>query len=134
MYEYQKLLKHILHYGEGHDDRTGTGTTSVFGYQFRHSMPDGFPLLTTKKVSLRWVAEELFWFLSGSTNNNDLKAKGVDIWAEWQRHDGELGPIYGAQWRSWNNQLDQVKRIVSQIQQEPNSRRIICSAWNADRK
>ena len=132
MYEYHKLLNHILKHGDGHDDRTGTGTTSIFGYQMRHCLSDGFPILTTKKVSLRWVAEELFWFLSGSTNNNDLLDRGVDIWSEWAKEDGDLGPIYGKQWRSWNGYLDQIKQVVTQIQKEPNSRRIICSAWNAD--
>lgn len=130
MYSYQNLVTDILKTGEPHQDRTGTGTLSVFGRQWRHDMSDGFPLLTTKKISLRWVAEELFWFLSGSTNEKDLRAKGVDIWKEWAKEDGDLGPIYGCQWRTWGG--DQIKRVITQIQQEPTSRRIICSAWNAN--
>jgi thymidylate synthase len=130
VYSYQALLKDILKNGEPHRDRTGTGTLSVFGRQWRHDLTDGFPLLTTKKVSLRWVAEELFWFLSGSTNEKDLRIHGVDIWKEWAKSDGSLGPIYGYQWRKWGG--DQIKRVITQLQRDRDSRRIICSAWNAD--
>lgn len=131
MYEYQGLLKDILSNGEPHEDRTGTGTLSVFGHQFRHRMDDGFPLLTTKKVPLRWVFEELAWFISGSTDESKLRAKGVDIWKEWVDKHGQLGPIYGEQWRDCHG-IDQLARVFDLINNDPESRRIICDSWTVD--
>jgi thymidylate synthase len=142
MHTYLDLLEHVLEYGESCDDRTGVGTLSTFGLQFRHHMADGFPLLTTKHVLFRWVAEELFWFLSGSTNEQDLRDKGVDIWKEWAtadecarfgRDEGDLGPIYGALWRRFDigaGSCDQIKTICDQMQYSPYSRRIVCSGWH----
>lgn len=141
MKSYQQLLQHVLDNGEDHDDRTGVGTRSVFGYQWRHSMADGFPLLTTKKVPLRWVAEELFWFLSGSTNEADLRERGVDIWQEWAtaeqcarfgREAGDLGPIYGKQWRNFAGPdgEDQISNLLTDLTVSPNSRRLIVTGWH----
>lgn len=157
MKSYQELLNDILNNGESHDDRTGVGTRSVFGRQWRHSFADGFPLLTTKRVPLRWVFEELRWFLSGSTNVKDLQAAGVDIWDEWAtaeqcekfgRPEGELGPIYGHLWRNfggwryfqgWGNNVqgnqpglgvDQIEELLWNIKEAPNSRRLVVSGWS----
>lgn len=142
MQSYLDLLKHVLANGESHDDRTGVGTISVFGYQWRHDMRMGFPLLTTKRVALRWVAEELRWFLSGSTNEKDLRERGVDIWKEWAtaeecakfgREEGDLGPIYGKLWRGYpveGGVVDQIARLVSGVQQTPGSRRLIVTGWH----
>jgi len=127
MRQYQNLLKYILKNGKSHADRTGTGTTSVFGYQFRHCLSNGFPLLTTKRVSLRHVAGELFWFLSGDTNARTLQAQNIHIWDDWQDENGDLGPIYSAAWRNFHG-VDQIKRVVDMIQRDPNSRRIYCTA------
>jgi len=138
MQTYHKLLLHILVNGEPHQDRTGVGTKSVFGYQWRHNMREGFPLLTTKRVSLRWVFEELRWFLSGSTDETLLRAQGVDIWKEWAtaeqcakfgREAGDLGPIYGKQWRDFDGS-DQIGQLLDDLQRSPNSRRLIVSAWH----
>lgn len=146
MQSYQELLQTVLSKGEDHDDRTGTGTLSIFGYQWRHDLSEGFPLLTTKKVPLRWVAEELRWFLSGSTNEADLRAHKVDIWKEWAteeqcakfgRHEGDLGPIYGSLWRNFDGTqlhkgVDQLANLVKGIQENPNSRRLIVTGWHAE--
>jgi len=147
MKQYHDLLKHVLETGTRHEDRTGVGTISVFGYQTRFNLRDGFPIVTTKKVPFRWVAEELFWFLSGDTNEKNLRATGVDIWAEWAdaehtsrfgREEGDLGPIYGYLWRSFGgdyperNGFDQIKSLIEEIQRNPNSRRLIVSGWNPE--
>lgn len=145
MKQYHDLLKHILATGTRHEDRTGTGTISTFGYQTRFDLREGFPIVTTKRVPFRWVAEELFWFLSGSTNEKDLDARGVDIWAEWAtdeqtarfgRKDHDLGPVYGYLWRSFGgeypktNGVDQIARLMNEIERNPNSRRLIVSGWD----
>ena len=134
MKQYLELVKHVLDNGVFKGDRTGTGTKSVFGYQMRFNMADGFPLLTTKKVHLKSIIHELLWFLQGSTNVHYLQENGVRIWNEWAADDGELGPIYGYQWRSWpdyqGGHIDQIREVVGQIQQNPDSRRLIVSAWN----
>lgn len=145
MKQYHDLLKKILESGQDHSDRTGVGTKSVFGYQTRFDLRDGFPIITTKKVPFRWVAEELFWFLSGSTSEKDLADRGVDIWAEWAtaeqtarfgREAGDLGPVYGYLWRNFGgdypaaNGVDQIKRLIEEIQKNPNSRRLIVSGWD----
>ena len=145
MKQYHDLLKHILATGTRHQDRTGTGTISTFGYQTRFDLLEGFPIVTTKRVPFRWVAEELFWFLSGSTNEKDLDARGVDIWAEWAtdeqtarfgRKDHDLGPVYGYLWRSFGgeypktNGVDQIARLINEIERNPNSRRLIVSGWD----
>jgi thymidylate synthase len=147
MKQYHDLLKHVLETGTRHEDRTGVGTISVFGYQTRFNLRDGFPIVTTKKVPFRWVAEELFWFLSGDTNEKTLRSTGVDIWAEWAdsehtsrfgREEGDLGPIYGYLWRSFGgdyperNGFDQIKSLIEEIQRNPNSRRLIVSGWNPE--
>ncbi|HQU81645.1 MAG TPA: thymidylate synthase [Pyrinomonadaceae bacterium] len=147
MKQYQELLKHILADGTRHEDRTGVGTISVFGYQTRYDLREGFPIVTTKRVPFRWVAEELFWFLSGDTNEKNLQARGVDIWAEWAdeehtsrfgREEGDLGPIYGYLWRSFGgnypemNGFDQIADLIKQIETNPNSRRLIVSGWNPE--
>jgi thymidylate synthase len=147
MKQYQELLKHILDNGTRHEDRTGVGTISVFGYQTRYDLQAGFPIVTTKRVPFRWVAEELFWFLSGDTNEKNLRERGVDIWAEWAdeahtarfgREEGDLGPIYGYLWRSFGgdypemNGFDQIKDLIEQIKKNPNSRRLIVSGWNPE--
>jgi thymidylate synthase len=134
MHQYHDLLKHILDKGSRKTDRTGTGTISVFGYQMRFDLNEGFPLVTTKKVHTKSIIHELLWFLKGDTNTKYLKDNGVSIWDEWADADGNLGPVYGKQWRSWEapdgRVLDQIKDIIGQLKNNPDSRRIIVSAWN----
>ncbi|HEY6118866.1 MAG TPA: thymidylate synthase [Pyrinomonadaceae bacterium] len=145
MKQYHALLRSILENGQEHHDRTGVGTISHFGYQTRFDLRDGFPIVTTKKVPFRWVAEELFWFLSGDTNELNLRAKGVDIWAEWAdeahtarfgRDTGDLGPVYGYLWRSFGGNypkrdgVDQIVSLISGIERNPNSRRLIVTGWD----
>ncbi len=134
MKQYHQLLQRILDEGVEKDDRTGTGTLSVFGHQMRFSMADGFPALTTKKLHLRSIIHELLWFLQGDTNIKYLKENGVSIWDEWADENGDLGPVYGYQWRSWptadGRHIDQISQVVDQIKNNPDSRRIIVSAWN----
>lgn len=133
MKQYLDLLDHILTTGVKKDDRTGTGTLSVFGYQMRFDLQQGFPLVTTKKLHLRSIIYELLWFLRGDTNIKYLKENGVSIWDEWADKDGELGPVYGAQWRNWpteNGHVDQISDLLKQIQESPDSRRLMVSAWN----
>lgn len=134
MQQYLNLLQHILDNGVKKTDRTGTGTTSCFGYQMRFDLAEGFPVVTTKKLHLRSIVHELLWFLKGHTNIAYLKENGVSIWNEWANEDGELGPVYGKQWRSWEGTggetIDQIADVVSQIKKNPDSRRLIVSAWN----
>ena len=134
MRQYHALLQHILDHGAEKGDRTGTGTRSVFGWQMRFDLNDGFPLLTTKKLHLKSVVHELLWFLSGDTNVRYLREHGVTIWDEWADADGELGPVYGAQWRKWTaadgREIDQIARAIDLIKRDPNSRRILVNAWN----
>lgn len=134
MQPYHQLLQHILDHGTQKTDRTGTGTISVFGYQMRFNLAEGFPLVTTKKVHLKSIIHELLWFLKGETNIAYLKENGVSIWDEWADSNGELGPVYGKQWRSWEGAngvvVDQVKDLIAQIKSNPDSRRLIISAWN----
>jgi len=134
MKTYLDLLRHVRHHGARKDDRTGTGTLSVFGYQMRFDLDSGFPLLTTKKIHTKSVIHELLWFLKGSTNVAYLRENGVTIWDEWADARGELGPIYGYQWRSWpapdGTHIDQITQVVEQIRRNPSSRRLIVSAWN----
>lgn len=134
MQQYLGLLQDILENGTQKGDRTGTGTISVFGRQIRFDLQQGFPLVTTKKIHLKSIIHELLWFLQGSTNIKYLKENGVKIWDEWADENGELGPVYGHQWRSWptpdGGSIDQISQIVDQIKNNPNSRRIIVSAWN----
>ncbi|SDX34679.1 thymidylate synthase [Collimonas sp. OK242] len=134
MRQYLDLMRHVQQHGTVKTDRTGTGTRSVFGYQMRFNLQDGFPLLTTKKLHLRSIIHELIWFLAGSTNIQYLKDNDVKIWDEWADSDGNLGPIYGYQWRSWptpgGEHIDQIKQVVEQIKNNPDSRRLIVSAWN----
>lgn len=134
MRQYHDLMKEVLAKGVKKSDRTGTGTLSVFGHQMRFNLADGFPMVTTKKLHLKSIIYELLWFLKGSTDNNWLKERGVSIWNEWAASDGDLGPIYGYQWRSWpapNGQhIDQISEILETIKKNPDSRRIIVSAWN----
>jgi thymidylate synthase len=134
MRQYHDLMREVLAKGVQKSDRTGTGTRSVFGHQMRFNLADGFPMVTTKKLHLKSIIYELLWFLKGSTNNNWLKERGVSIWNEWAAPDGELGPIYGYQWRSWpapNGQhIDQISEVIETIKKNPDSRRIIVSAWN----
>ena len=134
MKQYLDLMKHVLENGTQKHDRTGTGTISVFGYQMRFNLQEGFPLVTTKKVHLRSILHELIWFLQGDTNIKYLKENKVSIWDEWADEQGNLGPIYGYQWRSWptadGRHIDQISQIINQIKTNPDSRRIIVSAWN----
>ena len=156
MRQYHQLMQHVLINGAKKGDRTGTGTRSVFGHQMRFDLREGFPLVTTKKVHFKAIVAELLWFLSGSTNNNDLRAMGCTIWDEWAREDGDLGPIYGKQWRSWGGAvvdikatpisadaghinftaevthaaIDQIAQVIDGIKRDPNGRRHIVSAWN----
>jgi len=145
MKQYHDILRSILEHGTAHQDRTGVGTISHFGYQTRFDLRAGFPIVTTKRVPFRWVAEELFWFLSGDTNEANLRARGVDIWKEWAdeehtrrfgREPGDLGPVYGYLWRSFGgtypqrNGVDQIARLISEIETNPNSRRLIVSGWD----
>ena len=134
MQQYLDLCKRILNEGVRKEDRTGTGTISVFGHQMRFNMEDGFPLLTTKKLHLKSIIYELLWFLRGDTNVHYLQEHGVRIWNEWADENGELGPVYGHQWRSWpdynGSHIDQISNVVNQIKNNPDSRRIIVSAWN----
>ena len=134
MKQYLDLLQHVLDNGTDKSDRTGTGTRSVFGYQMRFNLADGFPVLTTKKLHLKSIIHELLWFLAGDTNIRYLKENGVRIWDEWADENGDLGRVYGAQWRSWRGAngetVDQIRNLVQQIQTNPNSRRLIVSAWN----
>ena len=134
MRQYLDLMQHVLDNGTKKSDRTGTGTTSVFGYQMRFDLAQGFPLVTTKKCHLKSIIHELLWFLQGSTNTKYLKENGVSIWDEWADENGNLGPVYGKQWRSWETVdgrvIDQIRIAVDQIRNNPDSRRIIVSAWN----
>ena len=134
MRQYLDFLRHITQHGARKDDRTGTGTLSVFGYQMRFDLAAGFPLVTTKKLHLRSIIHELLWFLSGATNVEYLREHGVSIWDEWADKDGNLGPVYGKQWRSWatadGRSIDQLARVVEQLKSNPDSRRILVSAWN----
>jgi len=134
MKQYLDLMRHVMETGTQKHDRTGTGTISVFGYQMRFNLQDGFPLITTKKLHLKSIIHELIWFLNGDTNIKYLKDNGVRIWDEWADAEGNLGPVYGYQWRSWptpdGGHIDQIKQVVEQIKNNPDSRRIIVSAWN----
>ena len=134
MQQYLKLLQHIIDNGVYKSDRTGTGTQSCFGYQMRFDLQEGFPLVTTKKVHMRSIIHELLWFLKGETNTQYLKENGVSIWDEWADENGELGPVYGKQWRSWEGKngkvVDQITDLIKQIKTNPDSRRLIVSAWN----
>ncbi|HEV7433884.1 MAG TPA: thymidylate synthase [Pseudorhizobium sp.] len=134
MKQYLDLLQHVLEHGTDRGDRTGTGTRSIFGYQMRYDLAQGFPVLTTKKLHLRSIIHELLWFLRGDTNIAYLKDNGVSIWDEWADENGDLGPVYGAQWRSWpapdGRRIDQIVNVVESIRNNPNSRRHIVSAWN----
>jgi len=134
MRQYLDLMRHVLDHGVEKTDRTGTGTRSVFGYQMRFDLGAGFPLLTTKKLHLRSIIHELLWFLSGDTNIRYLKENGVRIWDEWADENGDLGPVYGAEWRSWptpdGGSIDQIAEVVEQIRRSPDSRRLIVTAWN----
>ncbi|GEO08603.1 thymidylate synthase [Segetibacter aerophilus] len=134
MQQYHQLLQHILDNGVTKTDRTGTGTISVFGYQIRFNLSEGFPMVTTKKLHLKSIVYELLWFLNGDTNIRYLNDNGVRIWNEWANEDGELGPVYGKQWRSWEGAdgkvIDQISEVINQIKNNPDSRRMIVSAWN----
>ena len=134
MRPYLDLMRHVLETGTTKSDRTGTGTVSVFGQQMRFNLAEGFPVVTTKKLHLRSIIHELLWFLKGETNIQYLKENGVSIWDEWADENGELGPVYGSQWRSWptadGRHIDQIKQVLEQIQRNPDSRRLIVSAWN----
>ena len=131
MKQYHQLLQHILDHGTVKSDRTGTGTLSVFGYQTRFDLSEGFPMVTTKKLHLKSIIHELLWFLQGDTNVKYLQENGVRIWNEWADEDGNLGPVYGHQWRNWNSDdIDQIKSIVKTLKTNPNSRRMLVSAWN----
>jgi len=134
MKQYHDLLQHVLNTGIKKQDRTGVGTISVFGYQMRFNLQEGFPLITTKKLHVKSIIHELLWFLKGSTNIQYLKENGVTIWDEWADEKGELGPIYGYQWRSWpdynGGHIDQISQVIEELKRNPNSRRLIVSAWN----
>ncbi len=134
MKQYHDLMRHVLETGTEKSDRTGTGTRSVFGYQMRFDLSEGFPVVTTKKLHLRSIVHELLWFLKGDSNISYLKENGVSIWDEWADEKGELGPVYGVQWRSWptadGNTIDQIKKLIEGIKNNPDSRRHIVNAWN----
>ncbi len=134
MKQYHDLMRHVLETGTEKSDRTGTGTRSIFGYQMRFDLSDGFPVVTTKKLHLRSIIHELLWFLKGDSNISYLKENGVSIWDEWADENGELGPVYGVQWRSWptpdGNSIDQIKKLIEGIKNNPDSRRHIVNAWN----
>lgn len=131
MQSYLDLLKLIKDTGVGKGDRTGTGTKSIFGHQMRFDLSEGFPMVTTKKLHLKSIIHELLWFIKGETNIAYLKENGVRIWDEWANENGDLGPVYGAQWRNWNNEgIDQLSQVIEQIKTNPNSRRLMVSAWN----
>src|SRR5690606_13036240 len=134
MQQYESLMRHVYEHGDRKNDRTGTGTRSVFGHQMRFDLSQGFPLVTTKKLHLRSIIIELLWFLRGDSNVRWLQERGVTIWDEWADEQGELGPVYGAQWRSWptpdGGVIDQITDVVEQIRTNPDSRRLIVSAWN----
>jgi thymidylate synthase len=134
MKQYLDLMRHVFEHGATKTDRTGTGTRSVFGYQMRFNLADGFPVITTKKLHLRSIIHELLWFLRGDTNTRYLKDNGVSIWDEWADENGGLGPVYGAQWRAWpsadGRHIDQITQVIKQIKNIPDSRRLIVSAWN----
>ncbi len=134
MQQYLNLLNHVMNHGDKKNDRTGTGTLSIFGYQMRFDLSEKFPLLTTKKVHLKSVIYELLWFLKGSTNIKYLQDNGVSIWDEWADEHGDLGPVYGSQWRSWrthdNRSIDQIEKLIKDLKTNPDSRRLIVSAWN----
>jgi thymidylate synthase len=134
MQQYHELMKHVLKHGTKKTDRTGTGTISVFGYQMRFDLKEGFPLITTKKLHVKSIIHELLWFLKGDTNLVYLKENGVSIWDEWADENGNLGPVYGYQWRSWptpdGRHIDQISEVINQIKKNPDSRRLIVSAWN----
>ena len=134
MHQYHELLRHILRHGVRKSDRTGTGTVSVFGYQMRFDLREGFPLVTTKKLHLKSIIHELLWFLRGETNVRYLQENGVRIWDEWADEHGDLGPVYGKQWRSWSGAdgttIDQIASVIDEIQRNPDSRRLVVSAWN----
>lgn len=138
MKQYHDLMRHVLAHGAQKTDRTGTGTRSVFGWQMRFDLADGFPMVTTKKLHTKSIIHELLWFLSGSSNVKPLQEKGVTIWDEWAREDGDLGPVYGKQWRSWpaptpdqpNAVIDQISQLMRDLKATPDSRRLIVSAWN----
>ena len=134
MQQYNDLLRHVMQHGTKKEDRTGTGTVSVFGYQMRFNLQDGFPLVTTKKVHTKSIIHELLWFLKGETNIKYLKDNGVSIWDEWADENGNLGPVYGYQWRSWpsanGEHIDQITQLIDQIKKNPDSRRLLVNAWN----
>ena len=134
MKQYHQLMQHVLDHGTHKEDRTGTGTVSVFGYQMRFNLTDGFPMLSTKKLHLKSILHELIWFLKGDTNIQYLKENGVSIWNEWADEQGNLGPVYGSLWRSWpapdGQSIDQISQVIQQIKNNPDSRRLIVSAWN----
>lgn len=134
MQQYEDLMRHVYEHGVSKSDRTGTGTRSVFGYQMRFNLAEGFPMVTTKKLHLRSIIVELLWFLRGESNVRWLQERGVSIWDEWADEQGELGPIYGVQWRSWptpdGRHIDQISQVIEQIRSNPDSRRLIVSAWN----
>lgn len=134
MHQYHQLLRRVLDEGVKKEDRTGTGTLSVFGHQMRFNLADGFPMITTKKIHMKSIVHELLWFLQGDSNIKYLKDNGVSIWNEWADENGELGPVYGVQWRSWKTHdgrtIDQIKNLIEMIKKNPDSRRLIVSAWN----
>ena len=131
MKQYHDLLKHVLKEGNQKGDRTGTGTKSVFGYQMRFNLSEGFPMVTTKKLHLKSIIYELLWFLKGDTNIDYLKENGVRIWNDWADENGDLGPVYGHQWRNWNDdEIDQIKEVIHSLKHNPNSRRMLVTAWN----
>ncbi|MDV6343811.1 thymidylate synthase [Nitrosomonas sp. Is37] len=136
MHQYLELMRHVLEHGHQKSDRTGTGTLSIFGYQMRFDLAQGFPLVTTKKCHLKSIIHELLWFLRGDTNISYLRENGVSIWDEWADANGDLGPIYGHQWRSWSSpgeeSIDQISQVIEQIRKTPDSRRMIVSAWNVN--